>query len=582
VGTVCCGIEASGTVPGNRWGRDRGQAVLAPEVTTWSDIPWPEVEARVHALQRRIYRAEQEGNRRKVHSLQRLLLRSTSAKLLAVRRVTQDNQGKKTPGVDGIVFLDPEERLAVAFNLNLEQKPLPLRRIWIAKPGTEEKRPLGIPTMRDRCVQALVKEALEPQWEARFEPNSYGFRPGRSGHDAIESIFQNICRKSKYALDADIRKCFDNIEHQPLLDKIDTIPILRRIIKKWLKAGVMDNLELSRPEKGTPQGGVISPLLANIALHGMEEVVHEVKKGKGGPQLIRYADDFVILHEERTVIEKCQEAVRQFLAKIGLELKPEKTKITHTLKTDEGAPGFDFLGYTVRQFRVGKHQCRKSQQGNPLGFKTLIKPSKHKVKKHLDNLGQVIHTLQATSQEELIGVLNPKIQGWTLYYRNSVAKKTYSRLDNQMYHKLRRWASRRHPQKGSGWRTKRYWRSQGNANWVFGTDKTSLLRHDRMKIIRHVKVRGQKSPFDGDWLYWSSRTGSYPGVELVTGWLLKRQAGRCAECGHYFLPGQDLMERHHKDENRKNNKRSNLELVHRHCHDALHATKDENQPAEFP
>jgi len=232
---------------------------LAPEVTSWSDIPWPEVEARVHALQRRIYRAEQDGNRRKVRSLQRLLLRSTSAKLLAVRRVTQDNQGKKTPGVDGIVFLEPEERLAVAENLDLEQNPPPVRRIWIPKPGTEEKRALGIPTMRDRCVQALVKEALEPQWEARFEPNSYGFRPGRSCHDAIESIFQHFCHKSKYALDADIRKCFDGIEHQPLLDKLDTIPILRRIIKKWLKAGVLENLELSRTEKGTPQGGVLTP-----------------------------------------------------------------------------------------------------------------------------------------------------------------------------------------------------------------------------------------------------------------------------------------------------------------------------------
>jgi RNA-directed DNA polymerase len=555
---------------------------LAPEVTSWSDIPWPKVEARVHALQRRIYRAEKEGNRRKGRGLQRLLLRSTSAKLLAVRRVTQDNQGKKTPGVDGIVCLEPEERLAVATDLHLNQDPQPVRRIWIPKPGTEEKRPLGIPTIRDRCLQALVKEALEPQWEARFEPNSYGFRPGRSCHDAIESIYQHICHKSKYALDADIKKCFDRIEHQALLTKLDTIPLLRRIIKKWLKAGVMEDLELSRTEKGTPQGGVISPLLANIALHGLEEAVHEVKKGKGGPHLVRYADDFVILHEDLQVIEKCQEAVRAFLAPMGLELKPEKTKITHTFRRQEGVVGFDFLGYTIRQFPVGKHHSGKSQKGTPLGFKTLIKPSKTKVKNHLDALGKVIHSLQAAPQEELVDALNPKIQGWSLYYRNSVAKRVYSYADHQVYEKLCCWAHRRHPRKGSAWRSRRYWRSRGNAHWVFGTEKKSLLRHDLTKIIRHVKVRGEKTPFDGDWLYWSSRMGNYPGVGLILGRLLKQQGGRCVHCGHYFLPGQDLLERHHKDRDRKNNKRSNLELVHRHCHDAAHGAPAEGRPAKLP
>ena len=556
--------------------------MLAPEVTTWSDIPWPEVEVHVHALQRRIYRAEKEGQRRKVRGLQRLLLKSTSAKLLAVRRVTQDNQGKKTPGVDGIAMLEPQERQATVADLHLDRDPQPVRRIWIPKPGTEEKRPLGIPTIRDRCVQALVKQALEPQWEARFEPNSYGFRPGRSCHDAIESIYQHICHKSKYALDADIKKCFDRIDHQALLNKLDTIPTIRRVVKKWLKAGIMEDLELSHPEKGTPQGGVISPLLANVALHGMEEAVHQVKKGKGGPHLVRYADDFVILHEDLQVIERCQEAVRAFLTPMGLELKPEKTKITHTLQEHEGCVGFDFLGYTVRQFPVGKHQSGKSQKGTPLGFKTFIKPSKTKVKSHLDDLGRVIRSLHAAPQEELVDALNPKIQGWALYYRNSVAKRVYSDVDHQVYEKLRCWAHRRHPRKGSTWRGKRYWRSRGNAQWVFGTDKKSLLRHDRTKIIRHVKVRGAKTPFDGDWLYWSSRMGTYPGVGILMGRLLKRQGGRCVQCGHYFLPGQDLLERHHKDRDHKNNKGSNLELVHRHCHDAVHGAPAEGRPAEFP
>jgi RNA-directed DNA polymerase len=287
------------------------------------------------------------------------------------------------------------------------------------------------------------------------------------------------------------------------------------------------------------------------------------------------ATRLVVLHEDLKVIEQCQEALGQFLAGMGLELKPEKTKITHTLRPHEGAMGFDFLGYTIRQFPMGKHHSGTGPRGKPLGFKTLIKPSRRKVKEHLQDLGKVIHTLQAASQEELIGVLNPKIQGWARYYRNAVAARTYSYLDTRVHQKLWRWAHRRHPRKGSRWKFQRYWRSQGNAHWVFGTAQTSLLRHDRMKIKRHVKVRGAKSPFDGDWLYWAARAGSYPGVNLVTGWLLQSQQGRCATCGHYFLPGEDLVERHHKDKDRANTKRSNLELVHRHCHDVVHAAKDE-------
>src|SRR5271165_3190724 len=198
-----------------------------PEITSWQEIDWPKVEAIVHALQRRIYRAEQQGNRRTVRSLQRLLLRSTSAKLLAVRRITQDNQGKKTPGVDGIASLDPEERCWLVANLNLEQQAKPVRRVWIPKPGTEEKRPLGIPTMSDRAAQAVVKLALEPQWEARFEPNSYGFRPGRCAQDAKEAIFNAIHWQPKFVLDADIAGCFDNISHTALLHKLQAYPALQ-------------------------------------------------------------------------------------------------------------------------------------------------------------------------------------------------------------------------------------------------------------------------------------------------------------------------------------------------------------------
>src|SRR5262249_44597165 len=239
-------------------------------VQEWRDIDWPRVEVDVHTLQRRIYRASQRGEVKLVRRLQRLLMSSWSAKCLAVRKVTQDNQGKKTAGVDGIASLGPEERLPLVSDLGLEARPKPVRRVWIPKPGTDEKRPLGIPTMYDRALQALVKLALEPEWEAKFEPNSYGFRPGRSCHDAIEAILTAVRYVPKYILDADIAKCFDRISHEALLDKLDTFPLLRRVIRAWLKAGVLDGATLFPTEEGTPQGGVISPLLANIALHGLE------------------------------------------------------------------------------------------------------------------------------------------------------------------------------------------------------------------------------------------------------------------------------------------------------------------------
>lgn len=236
----------------------------------WKTIPWRKLERKVFKLQKRIYKASENGDARTVRKLQKTLIRSWSAKCLAVRRVTQDNQGKKTAGIDGVKSLKPGQRLTLVKNLRLTQKAKPTRRVWIPKPGKDEKRPLGIPTMNDRALQALVKQALEPEWEALFEPNSYGFRPGRSCHDAIEAIFQAIVHLPKFVLDADIAKCFDQIDHQALLEKVNTFPVMRRQIRAWLKAGVMDGKNLFPTNEGTPQGGVISPLLANIALHGME------------------------------------------------------------------------------------------------------------------------------------------------------------------------------------------------------------------------------------------------------------------------------------------------------------------------
>jgi RNA-directed DNA polymerase len=236
----------------------------------WIMIDWKVVEKRVYKLQKRIYQASSRGDVKAVRRLQKTLIKSWSARVLAVRRVSQDNQGKKTAGVDGVKSLTPKKRLTMVEKLKLGTKVKPTRRVWIPKPGKDEKRPLGIPTMYDRALQALVKQALEPEWEAKFEPNSYGFRPGRSCHDAIEAIFNSIRLKEKYVLDADISKCFDKINHEKLLEKLNTFPTLRKQIRAWLKAGYMDGKELFPSNEGTPQGGVISPLLANIALHGME------------------------------------------------------------------------------------------------------------------------------------------------------------------------------------------------------------------------------------------------------------------------------------------------------------------------
>src|SRR5215469_1200260 len=381
----------------------------------WAQIPWRKLEKYVYRLQKRIYQASCRDNVQAVHRLQQLLMQSHAARLLAVRRVTQDNQGKNTAGVDGIASLPPEQRLALAADLHPKhwQKPLPTRRVWIPKPGKPEKRPLGIPTLRNRAQQALAKVSIEAEWEAKFEANSYGFRPGRSAHDAIEAIFIDIRYQPKYVLDADIKGCFDNINHQALLDKLATYPAMRRAIKAWLKAGVLENGEVFPTEQGTPQGGVISPLLANIALHGMEHAISEAfPRNKGeNAHLVRYADDFVVLLSTEAGAKQAQQILVEWLAKMGLTLHPNKTRITHTLTPQaDGSVGFDFLGFTIRQFPVGKYRTG-TRKGTPLGFKTIIKPSKEAHILHIRQLGGVIRANRSATQAGLIVLLNPIIRG---------------------------------------------------------------------------------------------------------------------------------------------------------------------------
>ena len=566
----------------------------------WSDIPWKKLEKNLYKLQKRIYQASLRGNVSNVRRLQKLLIKSRDAKLISVRRISQDNQGHKTAGVDGIKNLTPKQRFELADKINLSSKVSPVRRVWIPKPGKDEKRPLGIPTMEDRAVQCLVKMALEPEWEAKFEPNSYGFRPGRSCQDAIEAIFTAIKTSPKYVLDADISQCFDKINHQKLLQKLNTFPSLRRQIRAWLKAGIWENKKLSETTKGTPQGGVISPLLANIALHGMEESIKDfaekldLKDNRGRQQskrdkrftlnLIRYADDFVILHKDYSAILRCQELISKWLIDMGLELKPSKTTITHSLhNVGKEKAGFDFLGFNIRQVKVGKYRSGKNTHGIPLGFKTIVKPSKNSVLRHYKQLADFIDNNKALKQEALIIRLNAIIRGWCNYYSPVSSKKAFGCLDNILKWKLWKWGVRRHNNKGKKWLKNKYFHSEMsydkyndkfiNRNWIFSTTKDEkieyrILFHSDTDIIRHIKVKGESSPYDGNLMYWSTRMGRNPLMPMRKAKLLKIQKGKCKLCQLTFRHN-DVLEEDHIIPKAIGGKDyyKNLQLLHRHCHD---------------
>lgn len=561
----------------------------------WKTIDWRKAERYVFKLQKRIYAASRRGDIKQCRKLQKTLMRSWSNRVLAVRRVTVENQGKKTAGVDGVKSLSPKARLELTGQLKLTGKSNPTRRVWIPKPGRDEKRPLGIPTMYDRALQAVVKAVLEPEWEAHFEPSSYGFRPGRSCHDAISHIKLSIKSKAKYVLDADISRCFDRINHEALLQKLNIRGKVRKQIKSWLKSGVIDKGAFTATSEGTPQGGIISPLLANIALHGLEHCIKnfaetlDIKDPSHGRQMskrnkkqsltvIRYADDFVVLHENKTVVQRCRDIISKWLAGIGLELKPEKTRLAHTLTpelSEDGKAGFDFLGHHIQQFPSGKYNSACNGHGKILGFNTLITPSQKACKVHQDEIGRIIKKYRFSPQTALIKNLNPIIRGWSSYYSNSDAKSVgeLSRQDHLTYLKLRRWAERRSGKHSYG--NNKYWTSTDGNNWVFATSEGGanplrLLDHSEISCSStdYVKVKSDKSPYDGDLIYWSSRLGTHPELPYRQAKLLKQQKGKCPWCGLSFQQW-DVIEQDHiipralggKDEYK------NLQLLHRHCHD---------------
>ncbi len=421
------------------------------EVTDWHAIDWQSVNQNVRRLQERIVKATKEGKWNKVKALQRLLTHSFSGKALAVRRVTE-NQGKNTPGVDQVLWNTPQKKLNAMYSLRQrDYHPQPLRRIYISKKNGK-KRPLGIPVMKCRAMQALYLLALTPVAETTADPHSYGFRPGRSTADAIEQCFTVLARQSSppWILEGDIKGCFDAISHSWLLTHI---PVEKTMLKKWLKAGYLEQKVLHATEEGTPQGGIISPVLANMTLDGLEAVLqakfpHNTKRnGKYyAPKLhlIRYADDFIITGTSKEFLEKeVKPLVEQFLRERGLQLSPEKTVITPIEE------GFDFLGQNVRKYPAGKRH------------KLLIKPSKKNVQTFLEKVRATVKANKALTAARLIIKLNPMIRGWTNYHQHVVSKETFSFVDDATYRVIREWIKRKHPRKTKEWIAKKYFKSTG-------------------------------------------------------------------------------------------------------------------------
>ncbi|TAK37931.1 MAG: group II intron reverse transcriptase/maturase [Lysobacteraceae bacterium] len=546
------------------------ESAFSGEPTDWMSIDWHRVHRNVRGMQLRIAKATKEGNWRRVKALQRMLTRSRSAKMLAVRRVTE-NQGKRTAGVDRVLWSTPEQRWKALSGLRRRgYKPLPLRRVFIPKSNGKE-RPLGIPTMRDRAMQALYLLALEPVAEGTGDPNSFGFRQGRSTHDAMAQNFICLAKQHspEWVLEADITGCFDHIDHDWLLANV---PMDKGVLRKWLKAGVLYRGQYEPTEAGTPQGGIISPTLANVALNGLErELKAHLKASLGYTKaqqakvnVTRYADDFVITGASSEVLmDVVRPWVEGFLATRGLELSAEKTRVVHM------SSGFDFLGWNFRKY----------------SGKLLIRPSEKSIRSLYRKVKEVLDGNKSSTQEQLIMVLNPILRGWANYHHPVVAKRIFTSVDAMIFKALQRWAKRRHPNKGRRWCKDRYFHTIGQRNWVFATNRAEdasgaalleLYRLASTPIVRHVKVRAEYTPFDPAYEAYGEKRrqdrlarSKAHRSQWVT--LFLSQNGKCALCqapitdtgwhDHHIVPrvagGSDLL--------------SNRVLLHPECHVQVHS-----------
>lgn len=540
----------------------------------WHSIDWASCHQQVRRLQTRIVKATQAGRWNKVKALQYLLTHSFAAKAWAVKRVTE-NQGKRTPGVDGETWSTPQAKSQAILSLKRRgYQPLPLKRVYIPK-STGKMRPLGIPTMKDRAMQALHLLALEPVAEGLADKNSYGFRPQRSAADAMEQCYTVLCQKTAPAwiLEGDIKACFDNIDHTWLTTHIPTDKV---VLRKWLKAGFMDKHCLHPTEAGTPQGGIISPTLANLALDGLEGLLaehfgskethpHRAKQNK--VHYVRYADDFLITGASKEVLEKdVLPLVQRFMQDRGLELQMEKTRITHVTE------GVDFLGQNIRKY----------------GGKLLIKPSPKKVHNLLERVRDIVKGNKTAKQVNLIGVLNPVIRGWANYHRHVVAKETFQSVDKEIWLILWRWASRRHPNKSGRWINRKYFHPIGNWNRVFSAEtraispegapeRLTLVRTSAIPIRRHTKSKGEANPYDPRWeeyfeerLHLKMKDSLLGRRKLLSLWL--NQGGTCPLCDQQ-LSLETGWHVHHIIQKSQGGSdgQSNLVLLHPNCHRKAHS-----------
>jgi len=548
--------------------------------TDWDAIDWRKADRIVRNLRHRIFRASQANDLRKVGSLQKLMLRCYSNILMSVRRVTQVNAGKDTPGVDKVVVKTPAARGRLVDRLSTLQpwRAHPVRRVYIPKPNGKQ-RPLGIPTVTDRALQAMVKNALEPFWEARFEGGSYGFRPGRGCHDAIAKIY-NLARpnkRKKWVVDADIKGAFDDIHHDFLLAALGDVPG-KELVRQWLKAGIMEDGAFHATEAGTPQGGVISPLLLNVALHGMEPAlgVQYNSKGEiaGTRAVVRYADDFVVFCESREDAERVKDRLLPlWLTGRGLTLSEEKTRIVHLTE------GFDFLGCTIKHYHT--------PQTTRTGFKLLITPSKKATTRKRAELRDEWLRLRGQAVGAVLHTLNPMVRGWVNYYRPVVASETFRRMDNWMHTRALRYAKHTHPTKPYRWLIRRYWGQLNPSRqdrWVFGDKHTGayLMKFGWVKIARHELVRTTASPDDPSLrdYWWTRRKINGRRLSSSDVKMAESQDWRCPVCGMDLINGEELH-RHHKIPKGAGgtDAYSNRELVHLYCHQQRHAQLRKGRPA---
>jgi RNA-directed DNA polymerase len=541
---------------------------------TWADINWHHVEGHVRRWQERLYRATTNKAWKRVKNLQQLLVRATSNKLLAIRRLTPENQGNHTAGLDGVVYDTPAARWKLfQEDLSLKgYKPKPVRRVYIPTDNGKQ-RPLGLPTGKDRVMQAIVKAALEPEWEARVEANSYGFRPGRCTMDAMEAIHITTNRHdcSPWRLDADISGCVDTIDHGPLRAKL---PVFTPTLRQWRKAGVVEVGFFAPTDTGTPQGGVISPLLANVALDGMERLFDadyadgrpkrpSLRQGLNkGIAVMRYADDVVVTAPTRDVLDTyARPRVEQFLHERGLALSEAKTRIVHIKE------GFNFLGFHIRQFGT---------QG-----KWLSVPQKDKVLTHVRAIRAYLDAHKQTPAGRVIKELNPLIRGWANDYRHCAAKPVFQKVRHAPWHRLWRWAKRRHPTTGSKWVKARYFRDDGY--WTCYEGKAEWVQPDATPITRFTQVTGKHSPDDPTLRqYWVERKKKPVGRETYAKQRLilhQRQGYRCALCRIPFIAGETIETDHLIPRSQGGtDDLSNTRLVHPWCHRPRHQTDRRQWP----